>query len=84
MPSTSLGEFDMGEREILQVAVARIEEQQKNAMEKLCDLADLIGDTNKRVTQIEEFKWKIVGISMAVGVMSSIVVLLVKYILSKL
>lgn len=83
MPDSS-GAFTMGEREILQVAVARIEEQQKNVAEKLSDLAELITDTNRRVSVIEEFKWKIVGISMAVGIMSSGLVLAVKFVLSKL
>lgn len=82
MPSTN-GEFDMGEREVLQVAVARIEEQQKYIVIKLQDLAGLITDTNRRVSVIEEFKWKIVGVSIAVGSISSIIVMFLKSALSK-
>lgn len=84
MPSTTFGNLDMGEREILQVAVARIEEQQKNVVDKLEDLSALITETKQRVTVIEEFKWKVVGICLAVGVISSILVPIVKLILSKI
>ena len=84
MPSTTFGNLDMGEREILQIAVARIEEQQKNVVEKLEDLSGLITETKQRVAVIEEFRWKVVGICLAVGVISSILVPVVKFFLTAL
>jgi len=71
-------EFDMTERELLQVAVARIEEQQKYIVLKLQELSGLLTDTNRRVTVVEEFKWKLIGVSIAVGSMSSIIVMALK------
>lgn len=84
MPSTTYGNLDMGEREILQVAVARIEEQQKNVVEKLEDLSALITETKQRVSVIEEFKWKVVGICLTVGILASLLVPVVKFVLTAL
>jgi len=81
MPSNSLGSLDMDEREILQVAVARIEEHQRHLLEKLSDLSVMLKDIDRRVIAVEEFKWKIIGIAIAVGALASVVT---KVLISKL
>lgn len=60
------------ERTFLEVSVARVEEQQKALVEKLDSLNRVLSSIDSRVTSVEEFKWKIIGISLAVGALSAI------------